>query len=173
VNVKQKKLNYAELYPKHSQHMDPLSVAAGIIAVLQATNTVISVCYDFRAAVKEAPWSLTRILDEIKDLRNVLETLERLVDRLDYIESKYIENRPALLMLHNSQDSPLASCLRELGCLQNKIDSSCRTGQPGSRIRAFTKALKWQLQDHDATLCLGRIERCKTTLKLAMTADEM
>jgi hypothetical protein len=153
--------------------MDPLSILSGVIAVLQATNTVISVCYDFRAAVKEAPWSLTRTLDEIKDLRDVLETIERLVDRPDHIASTNIEKRPALRLLQESEQSPLASCLRELGCLQDKIDNSCRASQPGSRIRAFTEAIKWRLKDRDATLCLGRIERCKSTLKLAITADEM
>ncbi|KAL3417181.1 hypothetical protein PVAG01_11181 [Phlyctema vagabunda] len=153
--------------------MDPLSITVGIIALLQATNKVITVCYDFRAAVKEAPWSLTRTLDEIKDLRNVLETLEGLVDQPECIASKHLEERPALRLLQNSKDGPLASCLRELERLQEKIGSPNYARQPGTKRRALAEALKWRLKDRDATLCLERIERCKSTLKLAMHADEM
>lgn len=50
--------------------MDPLSISASIVAILQATTTVISICYDFRACIK--------VIDEVKSLRNILETLEQL-----------------------------------------------------------------------------------------------
>lgn len=63
--------------------MDPLSISASIIALLQATSALISVCYDFRACIKNAPWSLTRVIDEVKSLRNILETLDRLTDSIE------------------------------------------------------------------------------------------
>jgi hypothetical protein len=57
--------------------MDPLSVTASIIAVLQATSAVLSICYDYRCAIKHSPWGLERAVDEIRDLRNVLESLKQ------------------------------------------------------------------------------------------------
>jgi hypothetical protein len=56
--------------------MDPLSVTASVIAVLQAANSVMAVCYDFRAAIKDRPWPLTRITNSINELRLVLGRLE-------------------------------------------------------------------------------------------------
>jgi hypothetical protein len=58
--------------------MDPLSVTASIIAVLQATSVVVSICYDYSSALKGSSWELLKVIDEVRDLRNVLETLERL-----------------------------------------------------------------------------------------------
>lgn len=152
--------------------MDPLSLTASVIAVLQAANTIITVCYDFRAAVTKAPWSLTRILDEVRDLRTVLETLERLVERVDDPASPDFKRRPAFQLLCEPQTGPLASCLRELLSLEEKIRPPSSAGKLGSKGRAFMQAISWQLKDRDATVCLERIERCKSTLNLAITADE-
>lgn len=45
--------------------MDPLSVTASIIAVIQATNAVISVGCDYRSAVKNSPWALSRVIEGV------------------------------------------------------------------------------------------------------------
>lgn len=44
--------------------MDPLSVTTSIIAVIQVTNAVISVGCDYRSAVKNSPWELSRVIEE-------------------------------------------------------------------------------------------------------------
>jgi len=152
--------------------MDPLSISASIIAILQATNTVISVCYDFRAATKKTPWSLTRVIGEIKDLRNVLETLESLADELDDPSLLSSKKRPIFNLLCDPQDGPLAACFRELNYLKEKISFPADARKPDSTRRALIQALGWQLSDRDAKVCLERIERCKSTLNLAITADE-
>jgi hypothetical protein len=152
--------------------MDPLSITASIIAILQATNSIISICYDVKAALKQEPWSLTRIMDEVKDLRTVLETLERLASRLDDPNSMDSKRKPVLEILCEPEMGPLARCIRELTFLEDKITSSNRMGSSGTKRRAFLQAMGWQLKDQDAKLCLERIERCKSTLNLAITADE-
>jgi hypothetical protein len=151
---------------------DPLSISASIIAVLQATNSVVSLCYGFRAALKKAPWSLTRIIDQVKDLRNTLETLDRLADTIDDRSPEEAKKRPVFRLLCEPKEGPLATCLRELAYLEEKIMSSSRFGNTGSKRRAFIQAVGWQLNDRDAMLCLERIERCKSSLNLAITADE-
>src|SRR5882757_6632753 len=104
--------------------MDPLSVTASIIAVLQAANTIISICYDFKALMKDAPWTLTHIIAEAKDLRNVLETLDRLAEPFDDSDSA-IKKRRSFEILCDSQNGPLVSCLRELKTLEALIESQC------------------------------------------------
>ena len=51
--------------------MDPLSVTASIIAVIQISGTVISICYDYRNAVKDAAKEVARIIDEVKSLQDI------------------------------------------------------------------------------------------------------
>jgi len=51
-----------------------------VIAVLQLTATTISLCYDYRSRVKNAPKSLSRITDQLTSLRDVLESLVKLAE---------------------------------------------------------------------------------------------
>src|SRR5882757_6351838 len=150
--------------------MDSLSISTGIITLLQATTAIISVCYNFRAALKDVPWSLTRIVDELRCLRNILESLEELAQDLD--EPSGLERRPVFASLSDPDNGPLVICLRELRILHGKLNSSNYPGTAGLKRKSALQAIGWQLKDRDAKECLERIERCKTTLSLALTADE-
>ena len=145
--------------------MDPLSITAGVVAVLQATNAVISLCYDFRAAIKNSPWGLTRIIHEVKDLRNVLETMEQL--------SNGSGESPSLRMLIDPKYSPLTSCLHELSTLEQKIGRASDVTRGSTKRNALSKAIFWKLSENEVKECLARIERCKSTLNVAITADEV
>lgn len=150
--------------------MDPLSITASVITLLQATTAIISICYSFRAALKNAPWSLTRIIDELKCLRNILESLEELSHGLD--QSSGSGKRPVFEWLSDPDNGPFIICLRELSSLDKKIKFSSYAGTTGLKRKSALQALGWQLKDGDAKECLERIERCKTTLSLALTVDE-
>lgn len=58
--------------------MDPLSISASIIALIGATHEIVTICYNYAAAAKGAPWALSRMIDELNNLRSVLESIERL-----------------------------------------------------------------------------------------------
>lgn len=150
--------------------MDPLTISTSVITLLQATTAIISVCYNFRAALKNAPWSLTSIIEELKCLRSILESLEELAQGLD--KPSGLGKRPVFESLSDPDNGPLVICLRELSILDKKMKSSGYAGTAGLRRKAALQALGWQLKDRDAKECLERIERCKTTLSLALTADE-
>lgn len=150
--------------------MDPLSISTSIITLLQATTAIISICYNFRAALKNTPWSLTNIIEELKCLRNILESLEELAQNLD--EPSGLRNRPIFKLLSNPENGALAICLRELSVLDKKIKSSAFVGITGLKRKAALQALGWQLRDKDAKECLERIDRCKNTLSIALTGDE-
>jgi hypothetical protein len=151
--------------------MDPLSITASIIAVLQATNAVISLCYDFRAALQHTPWALTRTIEEARDLRNVLETLENLSKALQDDKSRNSKRMPSFQLLCEPE-GPLDTCLRELTHLTSKIIPPSSVERPDSKRRALIRALDWKFKDADAKTSLERIERCKSTLSLAITADK-
>ena len=150
--------------------MDPLSIAASIIAVLQAANSIIAICYDFKASIRDAPWTLTHIIAEIKDLRNVLETLDRLATPCEASDSS-INRRHSFEILCDSKSGPLITCLRELKSLESLIQSRSGAKQ-ASKARALVQVIGWQLREKEVRLSLARIERCKNTLNLAITANE-
>jgi hypothetical protein len=157
--------------------MDPLSISASIIALLQATSTLISICYDFRSCLNNTPWSLPLIISEMKSLRSILETLEQLSQSEIHTDLK---RRSAFALLCEKENGPLVSCQRELAVLEEKIMGrgwvervgGVVGGREGGKRRALVMALGWRVRDADARGCLERIERCKNTLGLAVSADE-
>lgn len=152
---------------------DPLSVVSGVIAVLQATNKIITLCYDYRSAYKGTPTSLSRTLEEVKDLRAVLETLEKLADPEN--KTKYEDGSvkaPAFPLLCDPDQGPLAMCNAELTALHALIATKKPASDVPSRRRALMQALSWNFKDADVDVHLQRISRCKQTLLLGITADE-
>lgn len=156
--------------------MDPLSVTASIIAVIQATNAVISVCYDYSSAVKNSPWELSRVIEEVRSLRNVLETLERLAANAERADPAAETRLPALKLLcepKGGQIGLLAMCLLELDLLKKKlIPPKWGSGLEGSKRMSLAQALSWPLKEKDTRKTLDCIRRFNDTLNLAITADQ-
>jgi Fungal N-terminal domain of STAND proteins len=149
--------------------MDPLSITASIIAVLQATTAVLSICYDYRSAIKHHPWGLAKAIDEVRDLRNILESLELLSSKSDDGSDTRLSN---LRLLCKQETGPLQGCLAELHQLEKKITSPKWSNQLGKRRKALIQAIGWQVKDGDVQQSLQHLNRFKTTLNLALTADE-
>lgn len=144
-------------------------MTTGIITLIQATTAIISICFDFRAALNDIPWSLTRLLDELKGLRNILESLDEMATGLKKASSTH---QTALESCLDSDSGPLSICLQELNGLETRLKLSGLAGLTGKRKVAAIKVLRWRLKDKDAKECLDRIERCKSALSLALTGDE-
>lgn len=156
--------------------MDPLSVTASVIACLQATSAVISVCLDYRSALKHTPWGLSKVTEEVRDLRNVLESLQSVADRL---ESQTLTTGPedkkryaSLQLLCSPERGPLQNCTTELNQLENILCPPKWSQNLGKRHKALIQAAGWRMKDSEVKEYLKSIERYKTTLNLALTADE-
>lgn len=166
---------FAILFLIHLIGMDPLSVCTGVITLLQATTATLSVCYNFKAALRNTPWSLTRIIDELKCLRDLLERLEGLGQTLYKDPAGEQEGEEGVLKISKisaSNTNPLSICYRDLIYLDEKLKTSTYSGTTGLKRRAALQALGWQLKDREASECLERIERCKSTLTLIFAAKE-
>ena len=57
---------------------DPLSTAASIIAVIQLSGTVLSVCYRYAALLEDAPQDIQWVINEVGSLKVILEELKAL-----------------------------------------------------------------------------------------------
>ena len=156
--------------------MDPLSVTASVIACLQATSAVISVCLDYRSALKRTPWGLSKVTEEVRDLRNVLESLQGVADRLENqdltsgLDDK--KRRASLQLLCSSGRGPLQNCTAELNQLEKNLCPPKWSQNLGKRRRALIQAAGWRMQDSEVKESLRSIERYKATINLALTADE-
>lgn len=151
--------------------MDPLSVTASVIAVIQAASAVISVCYEFKAIISDGPSALSKVLEEVKDLRSVLENLEKLASRAEK-ENEATKMLPNLKLLCKADQGPLDLCLKNLNLLRQKIAPPGWTGQGVSKRSALVQAMSWKWKETDITKLLQDLERCKSTLSLAISADE-
>jgi hypothetical protein len=152
--------------------MDPLSVTASVIAVLQAANTVVSVCYDFRAAIKDYPWALTRITSSINELRFILNRLEQVANEseLGFDETNIL--RLSTLEVLCQDGGAVSNCFEELKMLETKLVPGSWAGKDGSKRRALIQSIGWQFKGKEAEETLQRLERYKSTLNLAITMDQ-
>jgi len=152
--------------------MDPLSVTASVIAVLQAANTVISVCYDFRAAIKDQPWALTRITRSINELRLILGRLEQVANDSELHFDETNIARLSTLEVLCQEGGAISNCLKELKTLEKKLVPGSWAGKDGSKRRALIQSIGWQFKGKEAEDMLQRLEEYKSTLNLAITMDQ-
>ena len=141
--------------------MDPLSTISALIAVVQISGTVISYCYDYRKSVRSAPRDLARVLDEVSDLRNVMERLIRLVDDDVASGGRYL---PAVEQM-TRKNGPLERCQADLETIKARLES------PLSAWKAFGKHLTWPLQEKDVLKSLETITRTKSIIESALAID--
>jgi hypothetical protein len=141
--------------------MDPLSVTASAIAILQISGTIINLCYDYRSRVKNAAKEASRIVNELNGLRSVIDLLFVLLE--DESEKKSMPHS-ALDRLAQS-DGVLTRCINELKALEKKLE-------PKDGWRAAKAAILWPLNESDVKKVLHDIESTRSTVQLALAADQ-
>jgi len=153
--------------------MDPLSITASIIAVLQVTSAVLSICNDYRSAAKSSSWEYSQVIKELASLRNVLEDLAELSRNKTLTCGTSDSSLLVLTKLCDPSDGPLRTCLSEIEALKKKLTPPSWSGADGSKKRAFIQALAWPLKRDETTKTLETIGRFKATLSLALSSDQM
>ncbi|KAL8834139.1 MAG: hypothetical protein Q9170_003886 [Blastenia crenularia] len=150
--------------------MDPLSISASIVALIGATHAVVALCYDYAATTKGASSAVSKVIDELNSLRQVLESIERLSrgnDGTDPATTSRLEN---ISQLCDPNDGPIA---KELDSLLEKIRPPSWADRDGSKRKAVFQALVWPLKEGETKKALQAIERLKSTLDLALATDNL
>ena len=148
-----------------------IGLAASVIAVLQITNSVISVCYHYSAAVQGASWELPRIRTELENLRTVLQTLEPLAIQAELAYPATGTRLPTLALLGGTEGL-LQNCLHEVKRLDETLKSPSWSDRFGPKRKAVVQVLRWPLQEADTKKALKAIGRYKEILAIAITADQ-
>ena len=136
--------------------MDPLSITASIVAVLQLTHAVIGYLND----VKDASTDRARCALEASNLYGLLVTLKF------RLEGRSYEPWHAAVRALGVKNGPLDQYKHALEQLQKKITS-------GSGIKKIGNTLWWKFSKEEVTSILSRMERLKTLVQIALEMDHL
>lgn len=139
--------------------MDPVSITASVIAIIQIAEKIVSVCKDYIATVKDAPSDLRTILIEVGSLKCVLEALELSVSG----------ELSDILQKLGSPDGPIEGCKQALALLERQLPRPF--GYAGDAKRRKIDVLAWPLKEPRARKALEDIARHKATISLALTTE--
>jgi hypothetical protein len=141
---------------------DPLSITASLIAVAQISGSIISLCYDYRRGIKSARKDVSKILQEVQSLRNVIEQLLQLLDKDDARGEVYL---PSLKNMNVDDDGPFAQYQNDLRRLEDQLRS------PVNKWQRLGDQLLWPLKERDVAKTLESIHRLKGIIEFGLAAD--
>lgn len=143
--------------------MDPLSLAASVIAVVSLADRITVLVRAFRQAGKAAPAELTELSMEIATLRLILQRLQE-TDVASPRGRKPGETNDIQVTLQNCDDA-----IRAARDKVKSVERLLRGGTVDKVVFAFSSSSFRQ----DFKDLLGRLERSKTSLLLSLQLINM
>jgi hypothetical protein len=137
--------------------MDPLSVTASIIAVLQLSVKVLSYLND----VKDASKDRTECAVETSSLHSLLLNLRFRLEGGDTSQPWYVAVRALAV-----ENGPLDQFKHALETLQARMTD-------GGRLKKAGDALMWKFKKEEVAEVLARVERLKTLVEIALQMDHL
>lgn len=137
--------------------MDPLSVTASIIAILQLSGKVLSYLND----VKDASQGRTQCAIEISNLHGLLFQLRFRIVGIDSKDSSYLA-----IQALTGEKGPLDQFKEALEMLEANMTGRGQWLQAGG-------ALLWKFKKEEITYILDRMERLKTSIGVALALDHL
>jgi len=139
--------------------MAALGVAASVIAVVELSAKIASLCVQYSLAVKHAKSDIERLRGEIDSVTELLRGVERLLGGPNKAQLSTSQT------LHNT----LKDCFSELTRLEEKLSL-------GKRQKALSRfgvrTLKWPLESKEVNKVIDNLERYKQTVSLALQVDQ-
>jgi hypothetical protein len=149
--------------------MDPLSVGASIIAVIQCADRIAQLCRYYIGAVDDYPKDLRSILIEASSLKALLENLKYLIDCDGSLS-------PMLKTL-GGEEGPLAWCQSTVRELESLFPASPPQATPnanrGKRLKLIMDQLAWPFRQEKARVLLAQIQQHKGTISLAISSEAL
>lgn len=137
--------------------MDPLSVFASVGAILQISATIISLLND----IKDKPADARKLILELSSTSGLLQTLRSLGE-----ERQEEAEWPKLWRSLLSQEGPISHLARALAVFRYKLSSS-------RDLRQTARSMKWPFTARETRELLATIERARSVIALALTADHL
>lgn len=128
--------------------MEGLSGAASVIAVIEVSAKIISLCFQYSTAVRNSRKDIKCLQKKLSNIKDVFEQVEQLLDG---------RNKTLLLAIHNLSDS-LKECLLQLEELKTQLEPS-KTRKIMSRFGV--RSLKWPFTSKEIENCIASLESYK------------
>ena len=138
--------------------MDGASAAASIVALIETSLKVVSLCAEYYSHVKKAKEEVHRFSLEIKAFINVLQNLDKLAQN----------PRAIRLFTSKALGQDIERCLLDLEHLREKLDLG--KGRK-TMSRVGIRALKWPFESKELEKSIGVLERYKSTFIAALNTD--
>ncbi|KAF2825012.1 vegetative incompatibility protein HET-E-1 [Ophiobolus disseminans] len=139
--------------------MDGLSGAASVIAVVDISAKIASLCYQYSVAVKDAKDDIEHVRRKVSDITHILEKIKQHLDSQDKTR----------LSTTQGLFSSLEQCLKELKSLEAKLD-------PGKTRKTMSqfgfRALKWPFTSKQVDRIVLNLEGYEQTFSLALQVDQ-
>lgn len=139
--------------------MDGLSGAASVIAVIDISAKVASLCFQYSVAVKDAKDDITRLQQKVEGVTGVLRKVKQLLDGLG----------KARLPTTDALAVALEQCLKDLQEIKANLE-------PGKTRKAMTRvglrALKWPFTSKGVEKMVARLGEHEQTFNLALQVDQ-
>lgn len=142
--------------------MDPLSIIASAISIVQITEQIWTLLQQYSLAVKDAETDIHRLSVEILALRSIFEKIEDLKIEVGSAKLKTLD-----LLCKNG--GLIQQCLCHLRDLASKLNSA-QNQTPMRRVG--WRALKWPFTTKDVNKKIAILERYKATFNLAISTDD-
>ena len=147
-----------------------VAAASSVIAIIQITDRVISLCKFYIETVKDVASDLRLMLVEVSALKTIFENLDFLMTH-----NCAVSNAVSIL---SGNDGAIEGCRRSITELEKLFPSNWKqTGEQNTsrkqRVKATWAALAWPLKENRAKKLLDEITRYKTTITLAITTDSV
>ena len=155
--------------------MDPLSVAASAIAIIQLTEELLKATRSTYNIIKGAPKEIAGLIDELVAFGVILENLKilsqnaqtaRLQQNANNSGNTYSQSGHDLPMIRKMIDvnAPLNICYNEMLSFKVKLDKN------QSRVK---KSLKWPFQKDEVQSVISRLRKLKSILDTAISNDQL
>jgi hypothetical protein len=131
---------------------------ASVIAVIQITQQVVTLCTKYYSGVKNAKRDRERLCDEVLTLAGVLEKVrESVADRK--------AGRSSVL-----DGGHIQKCLSELEAIRDTLDPRLNAGR-GLMKRLKLRSVVWPFTGKELEDQISKLQARKLTFSLALTAD--
>ncbi len=145
-----------------TQLMEALGSAASVIAVLELSAKLASLCLQYLSALKNAKTDIERLRGELGRLNVPLEGARQLLEG---------PNGDRLLFSQQVR-AGLDGCSSQLGELHRTLETELSKEKGQNMMSKFgLRALKWPFKTKDIDRIISTIERYRDTLSAALTVD--
>jgi hypothetical protein len=139
--------------------MAGIAEAASIIAVVDLSAKVGSLCFRYSREVASARESIASLQRELGSLQDVIKRLDTVLQRPD---SASLSTRPEI-------SRALDDCLDQLNILDTRLDIG-KTRKTLSRLGI--RALRWPFESKEVEKIIVNLEHWKQTISLAFQVDQ-